>query len=495
MKRLLLLLAFPILSYGQWTENFDSGTTLPAGWAVIDGDGGNSWEIEDLFGSAQSGDNAASILYDSNAHDDYLITKAITVQSGVSDRISFYIKSESSFYAENYEVLLSTTDQTQGAFTTVLQATEKAPDEWSKKTFSLSAYAGQTVYIAIHATDENQYLLYADSFVVDTVPTTAPSCASFTFPLNGAVEVNPAVILTWGASAGAEGYKVKVGTTSGGTDVVNDEDVGDVYSYEISPDLNVNTVYYATVTSYNGFGDAVGCSEISFTTAVPPVNDECSGAVTLTVGGDFAQNAVTGTTLAASDASGLGASCLFDSSNAANNVWYKVAIPASGNITIETGEVSGSALADTVMSVFADCSSTTSIACNDDDGSGNFSKIELTGQTPGTILYVSVWKYYSNDDGEFQVSAYDNSLLATSEASVANKNTIKVHPNPFADNINITDVSKVKSVSVLDISGRAVKTFAQPSSSLSLGELKQGVYLIVLEMKDGSRQSVKVIKK
>ncbi|WP_435523737.1 hypothetical protein [Chryseobacterium indoltheticum] len=45
--------------------------------------------------------------------------------------------------------------------------------------------------------------------------------------------------------------------------------------------------------------------------------------------------------------------------------------PASGNLTIETDAVTGSPLSDTVMSVFADCTSTTSIA----------------------TLYVSVWKF------------------------------------------------------------------------------------------------------
>ncbi|WP_267405982.1 MULTISPECIES: choice-of-anchor J domain-containing protein [unclassified Chryseobacterium] len=496
MKKLLFLLAFPALSFGQWTENFDAGTTLPAGWAVVDVDGGNSWEIsEPSTGSAQSGDYVASILYNSNAHNDYLITKAIVVQVGVSDRISFYVKSDDDFYLEDYEVLLSTTNQAAAAFTTVLQAAEKAPETWTKKTFSLSAYAGQTVYVAIHATDADQLYLYADTFVVDTTPTAIPLCTSFTSPTNGATGVNSDGVLTWNSASGAAGYKLKVGTTSGGTDVVNNEDLGDVINYNIPGTLNMNTTYYATITPYNNLGDAVGCSQISFTTMSPPTNDECSGAITLTAGGSFVQNAITGNTIGASDASGLGASCLFNSSNAENNVWFKVVVPASGNLTIETDAAPGSGLDDTVLSVFTDCSSTTSIACNDDGGTDAFSKIELTGQTPGTTLYVSVWKYTSSDDGEFKISAYDTSLLATSEASASNKNNIKVHPNPFAENLNISDISKVKSVSVVDVSGRLVKTFDKPSSSLSLGDLKQGMYLISLELKDGSRQVVKVIKK
>ncbi|WP_326982867.1 choice-of-anchor J domain-containing protein [Chryseobacterium sp. MYb264] len=495
MKKILLLLLFPILGYSQWTEDFDSGSTLPAGWAVIDGDGGNSWGIEDLFGDAQSGDNAAAIFYDYNAHDDYLVTKAINVQAGISDKISFYVKSDSDYYLEDYEVLLSTTTQDQSAFTTVLQANSKAPNFWLKKTFDLSAYVGQTVYVAVHATDTNQYILYADSFVVEGVASIAPACAVPSSPLNGAVGVNIEGILSWDAVAEADGYKLKVGTTSGGTDILDNEDVGDLTTYDIPGTLNLSTVYYVTVIPYNTAGSATGCTEISFTTMDPPANDDCSGAVTLTVGGDFAQNAVTGTTLGASDASGLGASCLFDPAEATNNVWFKVEVPASGNITIETDEVSGSDLGDTVMSVFEDCSSTNSIACNDDDGNGNFSKIELSGQVPGTILYISVWKYYSNTDGEFSISAYDSSLLAASEVSAVKKNLVKVYPNPFVDTLTISDVSNVKSVAVYEATGRLVKVFDRPSSSLGLGDLKQGLYMVSLELKDGSKQTVKVIKK
>jgi hypothetical protein len=84
--------------------------------------------------------------------------------------------------------------------------------------------------------------------------------------------------------------------------------------------------------------------------------------------------------------------------------------------------------------------------------------------------------------------------LGTSEMASNNKG-IKVYPNPFADVLNISDISNVKSVSVLDVAGRLVKTVDAPSSTLHLGELKSGLYLLVLNMKDGSRQTIKAIKK
>lgn len=84
--------------------------------------------------------------------------------------------------------------------------------------------------------------------------------------------------------------------------------------------------------------------------------------------------------------------------------------------------------------------------------------------------------------------------LGTNEM-VSNEKGIKVYPNPFADVLNISDVKNVKSVSVVDIAGRLVKTIEKPNSALQLGELKSGMYIVVLNMNDGSKQTIKAIKK
>ena len=170
------MLAFPALIFGQWTENFESNTdfpaewaVLPTGWAIINNGDPNGWKIGKPNGSAQSGEYVAKIAFGSAAHDDYLITKAINVQAGVSDNISFYIRSRgSSTLLENYEILLSNTDRTSTAFSILLQQEQKAPNTWTKVSFDLSAYVGQTVYVAVHATDTNQWELYADTFVVSS---------------------------------------------------------------------------------------------------------------------------------------------------------------------------------------------------------------------------------------------------------------------------------------------------------------------------------------
>lgn len=254
------------------------------------------------------------------------------------------------------------------------------------------------------------------------------------------------------------------------------------------------TTYYYWVRSVCSSSSVSTWVTGSFTTlATPPANDNCSSATVLTPGLNFAQNPLTGTTVGSTNTPALTASCLFTPTNVGGNVWYTVVVPASGSLTIETAAVTGSPLTDTVLSVFANCSSTTSIGCDDDSGVDSFSKLSLTGQTPGSTLYVSVWRYSTATDGAFQISAYDASL-STSE-SVKTKNDIKAYPNPFVDVLNISDVSNVKSISVVDISGKLVKSFDKAESVLHLGGLNSGMYLVILNMKDGSKQTIKAIKK
>lgn len=321
--------------------------------------------------------------------------------------------------------------------------------------------------------------------------TAAPSCLVPATVTSSAVTSNSATI-SWTAPtpAPANGYEYYYSTTN---TTPNSGTVITGTSQPLSP-LTPLTTYYYWVRSVCSSSSVSTWATGSFTTlATPPANDVCSSAIALTPGMNFTQNPLTGTTVGSTNTPALTASCLFTPTNVGGNVWYSVVVPSSGSLTIETDAVAGSSLTDTVVSVFADCTSTTSIACNDDDGNGNFSKISLTGQIPGATLYVSVWKYSTATDGTFQISAYDASL-STSE-NVKTKNDIKAYPNPFADVLNISDVSNVKSISVLDIAGRTVKTFDKPEAILHLRGLNSGMYLVVLSMKDGSKQTIKTIKK
>ncbi|WP_234110901.1 beta strand repeat-containing protein [Chryseobacterium sp. R2A-55] len=92
-------------------------------------------------------------------------------------------------------------------------------------------------------------------------PTTAPSCTSLTGNLTG-LAPNPATI-SWALANGATGYKVYIGTTDGGTDIVNG-----TLTTALSTQVNLigNSTYYVKIVPTNNIGDATGCVYTAITT-------------------------------------------------------------------------------------------------------------------------------------------------------------------------------------------------------------------------------------
>lgn len=83
------------------------------------------------------------------------------------------------------------------------------------------------------------------------------------------------------------------------------------------------------------------------------------------------------------------------------------------------------------------------------------------------------------------------SNLAVSQAE---KNSVKVFPNPFTDVVKVSDVTQVKSIVVTDNSGRKLHEFS-PNQEINLASLKSGLYMITVNKKDGTSVTFKQIKK
>ncbi|UGU15043.1 gliding motility-associated C-terminal domain-containing protein [Sinomicrobium kalidii] len=110
------------------------------------------------------------------------------------------------------------------------------------------------------------------SFTTETLPK-PPDCTTMYRPVNGATNVPVSAAISWNAVPEADGYYLTVGTTSGGTDLVDNEDVGDTTVYDLVNDLPGSTEIYVSVVPYNTEGEAENCQEESFTTkalATPP---------------------------------------------------------------------------------------------------------------------------------------------------------------------------------------------------------------------------------
>jgi len=84
--------------------------------------------------------------------------------------------------------------------------------------------------------------------------------------------------------------------------------------------------------------------------------------------------------------------------------------------------------------------------------------------------------------------------LSVSNTASSGKN-IKIYPNPVNDIVNISDISKVKNISIFDFAGRLVRSFDKPASDVNIKELQSGMYTLILNMNNGSKQTIKINKK
>lgn len=260
-----------------------------------------------------------------------------------------------------------------------------------------------------------------------------------------------------------------------GSSPVNLSAIGDV---QLGPFQNATSVLvYITNNQDNS---CVLTSPFLTQSNCPPNNDDCIGAIELIPGATFAQNEILSANYGALSSvvpdPGCAGSVFLD-------VWYKVVIPSTGNITIETGQEPGG-LTDTGLALYeGDCSNLTLLQCDNDSGTDSFhSKITLTGRTPGEIIYARVWDFGGNDFSLFKISAYHGSL---GNESFDLSNFI-AYPNPVKDTFKVKALTKIESITITNILGQQVfkKDINETEVELDLSKLDGGNYMATIVIGD-----------
>ncbi len=133
---------------------------------------------------------------------------------------------------------------------------------------------GETIYVSVVPYNANGSASGCPeiSFTTEAeeVPSpVVPGCTVITAPTSEATDVPLGAAITWDAVSDADGYRIFIGTTTGGIEVVNGEEVTGT-SYSVTDGFDENTTYHARVVPFNTEGEASGCPEISFTTVARP---------------------------------------------------------------------------------------------------------------------------------------------------------------------------------------------------------------------------------
>ncbi|AWA30071.1 hypothetical protein HYN48_08255 [Flavobacterium magnum] len=227
--------------------------------------------------------------------------------------------------------------------------------------------------------------------------------------------------------------------------------------------------------------------------ACPPANDECDAAESFVVGSVVGEIVY--------DASNLGATGSAQAAPATcggysgGDVWYTIVTPPSGNVIIETQNSStGATGVDTVVTVYSgDCANLVQVGCDDDGAAtGAYSKVTVTGQTPGAPLYLRVYEYGNNNFGGFGITAYDDSMLGTNPL---NDGKFSVYPNPVHNVLNLSYDTNMSGVAVYNLVGQQViaKSLNATAAQVDMSGLAAGTYIVKV-MADNQVKTIKVIK-
>lgn len=148
------------------------------------------------------------------------------------------------------------------------------------------------------------------------------------------------------------------------------------------------------------------CSTGTSCNSLPNINDNCVDAINLPVTNSCINYTFTNQNALSS---GLPAfSC--GNSGTSKDVWFKVTIPPSGSVTIETSQTSGG-LTDVIIQAYSGtCGSLINIGCDDNTGAGNHALLILTGRTSGEVIFIRLVDYGSDNEGTFNICAYNSSV-------------------------------------------------------------------------------------
>ncbi|MGU3375963.1 hypothetical protein [Chryseobacterium sp. M5A1_1a] len=219
-----------------------------------------------------------------------------------------------------------------------------------------------------------------------------PGCPFVLYPANNAQFISLSPNISWQPIVGATSYKVSLGTSPGGTEIINQQSVT-ASNFNLSPSivLNRDTNYYLKVTAVSANGESSGCTYSVFKTIPPiPANDACSGALQAST---FPYSYVQTDGMSSTNNAGFITACQNDGMN--DGLWFKL----TGDGSQYTIKVSPTTITfDPKIGIYSGtCNSLACVATKDNGGGGSSETISIT-TIAGTEYYINVGSYEDTED-------------------------------------------------------------------------------------------------
>lgn len=223
---------------------------------------------------------------------------------------------------------------------------------------------------------------------------TSPACPFVTYPVNNTQNVSLSPDFSWLPVSGTVSYKVSLGTSSGSSDIVNQQSVSG-NSFSPSTALAAGTTYYLKVTSVSGSTESSGCSEIVFKTVPPiPANDACAGALQAST---FPYTYTQSDAVSTTNNTGNISVCTSNGDTGMNDgTWFKFTGDGS-QFTIKVTMPSGSSYDPQIGVYSGSCSNLSCTGTVDNGGGGTAETLTIT-TVSGTEYFINVGAYDDTTD-------------------------------------------------------------------------------------------------
>ncbi|PZW37601.1 hypothetical protein LX95_02874, partial [Mesonia algae] len=292
MKKKLLFLLFATLGYlssfGQIgvVENFDSG--IPAGWTTT---------FVTSSVESCSGESARANVYSFNNTANLTSPNVLGQSNGTDLNISFDYKIVDWSAATaataagwgNFVVEYSTDGTTWIMIDTIDDSNHVVSADCATKSYTIVGSdlpVGADFQLRFNLTwAAGDYYMYYDNIVAIQETDEIPNCdAILVNPTDEAVNVPIENNINWAQATGlASGYLLSIGTVSGGSDIVDNVDIGLTTTYDPMSNFAFDQEYFVTIIPYNSNGNAINCVEQSFTTeSAPSTGSVCEDAILVT---------------------------------------------------------------------------------------------------------------------------------------------------------------------------------------------------------------------
>ena len=463
----LVLLSCGLSMNAQFSEGFENSSSIGGGFTVLNQGASGTWGVSINEEIAHSGTNYAHQTYSASnpATDDMLVTPAITVIEGVSDRISFWYRTYSSTATG---VMLGYGNTSISQFNIPLIANLPGTNQqWQHATVVLTDYIGQIVYVGFH-TQTNVGTNISIDDIVNTGSSSSCELVSPTILGNslGNCDPYPTKIIHFTGLPDESWILHKVGTFEG--------------------------IYSGSGTTYDM---VVGASSTSaqYLRFFVETLDGCMSALTPEISLTPAYNVAPGymptTTMPIDmDSNGI--------LNAGDKIKYLIEVQNTGQCPLYMNHINGYEPDPSNPDLyFADgtrCADLPAIPGMETLIVEMFYTLTEADIIEGSVFnhtYVTV-----NWLGVANILTMDNTVVLASLGIQEDlTESLSYYPNPVVDKLFLNSPDTVESISVYSLSGQLLQTEQVPGNEVDLSRLSSGIYIAKI-LAAGKTKTLRLVK-